>query len=187
MKARSPRSLAVYVTGSSLLLAACSSTPSSGADAGTGGTIPDASVDTGSNREDGATSDSAVAQDGPAAPQDGATMTEASLPEGSLPPDASTGSPHVMVLNMENQSITDILGNSAAPYQNSLASQYQKFTQSFGVGHYSLDNYLAQISGKFYSASDGDCDPGDRAHSAIRPWHPNSTPPAFPGLRSWVR
>lgn len=65
-----------------------------------------------------------------------------------------------MVIPMENESISNIIGNSSAPYQNQLAKSYQESTQSYGVGHYSLDNYLALFSGQWYSWSTGDCSAG---------------------------
>ena len=64
-----------------------------------------------------------------------------------------------MVLNMEISSRDDIIGSSSAPYQNHLANSYEEFTRSYGVGHHSLDNYLAEVTGNFYSASTGDCTP----------------------------
>jgi hypothetical protein len=120
--------------------------------------------DAGAGNDGGVGHDGGTKRDGAGARDSGtgrgdATASDASS-EGSAGADAGGQPPHVMVLNMENQSITDIIGNSAAPYQNSLSSQYETFTQSYGVGHESLDNYLAQISGNFYSVSTGDCDPG---------------------------
>jgi hypothetical protein len=139
-----------------LCLAACSGA-SSAADGGGSDAVADRHVSHTSS--DGGTG-SDGGRDG-AVRHDAASGHDASsLPDGSATTDASSGPPHVMILNMENQSIGDIIGNGAAPYQNSLANQYQTFTQSYGVGHYSLDNYLAQISGRFYSASTGDCSPG---------------------------
>lgn len=65
-----------------------------------------------------------------------------------------------MVLVMENESISDIIGNPSAPYQNKLSRSYETATNYYGAGHYSLDNYLALISGVFYQSSTGDCLPG---------------------------
>lgn len=70
-----------------------------------------------------------------------------------------------MVLMMENESYADIIGNAAAPYQNELADHYETATDSYGVGHDSLDNYLAVLSGQFFSWSTGDCTPGPRCQS----------------------
>lgn len=65
-----------------------------------------------------------------------------------------------MVLMMENESYSDIVGNPAAPYERSLSRRYETLRSSYGVGHYSLDNYLALLSGQFDSWSTGDCTPG---------------------------
>ena len=67
---------------------------------------------------------------------------------------------HVMVLMMENSSYSDVVGSSAAPYQTKLSRSYETATSSYGVGHYSLDNYLAALTGRFYTWSVGDCSPG---------------------------
>jgi acid phosphatase len=74
--------------------------------------------------------------------------------------------PHVMVLMMENQSFSDIIANPSAPYQNQLARSYKTATNYYGVGHYSLDNYLAAITGNFYAWSTGDCSPGPGCQSS---------------------
>ena len=58
---------------------------------------------------------------------------------------------------MENHSYSDIIGNSAAPYINSLASSGANFTQSFGVTHPSEPNYLALFSGSTHSLTDDSC------------------------------
>ncbi|MGH9069406.1 MAG: cell wall-binding repeat-containing protein [Acidimicrobiales bacterium] len=79
----------------------------------------------------------------------------------SAPADGATPTPpHIMVLMMENEGYSDIVGNPAAPYLNQLAKNYTKATDYTGVGHYSLDNYLAATSGHFYQPSTGDCSPG---------------------------
>jgi hypothetical protein len=78
---------------------------------------------------------------------------------GSTPPPPG-GTPHVMVLMMENQSVPDVIGSSSAPYQTQLSKNYEYATQSYGLGHFSLDNYLGLVSGNWYSWSTGDCSPG---------------------------
>lgn len=65
-----------------------------------------------------------------------------------------------MVIPLENHSYSQVIGNSSYPYINSLATQYRSATQSYGVGHWSLDNYLAIASGQWYAWSDGDCSAG---------------------------
>jgi beta-glucanase (GH16 family) len=79
---------------------------------------------------------------------------------------AASGPPHIMVLMMENQGYSDIIGNSGAPYMNHLASTYETATNYSAVGHYSLDNYLAAVSGLFDPWSTGDCSPGAGCQSS---------------------
>jgi phosphatidylinositol-3-phosphatase len=64
---------------------------------------------------------------------------------------------HVVVVMMENHSYSSIIGNSAAPYINSLASSGANFTQSFGITHPSEPNYLALFSGSTHSLTDDSC------------------------------
>jgi hypothetical protein len=62
----------------------------------------------------------------------------------ALPPSRSS---HVIVLVMENQEASDVLGSSSAPYTNALARRYGLATQSYAIAHPSLPNYLALTSG----------------------------------------
>jgi hypothetical protein len=57
---------------------------------------------------------------------------------------------HVFVINLENESYVDTWAPaSPAVYLNkTLRPQGQLLTQYFGIGHASLDNYIAQISGQ---------------------------------------
>ena len=57
---------------------------------------------------------------------------------------------HVFTIVMENHSYNEIIGNSAAPYINSLASQYGVATNYFAVTHPSLPNYLALTGGSTF-------------------------------------
>jgi hypothetical protein len=54
---------------------------------------------------------------------------------------------HVVVMVMENEEATNILGNSAAPYTNALARRFGLATHSYAIAHPSLPNYLALTSG----------------------------------------
>jgi len=69
---------------------------------------------------------------------------------------APATSSHVVVLVMENEESTDVLGNSAAPYANALARRYGLATQSYAIAHPSLPNYLALTSGSTQGVS-SDC------------------------------
>jgi phosphatidylinositol-3-phosphatase len=53
----------------------------------------------------------------------------------------------IVVVVEENHSISEIVGNSNAPYINALAAGGALFTSSFGVAHPSLPDYLALFSG----------------------------------------
>lgn len=61
-----------------------------------------------------------------------------------LPRSASS---HVIVIVMENEESTDVIGAPAAPYANALARRYGLAIQSFAITHPSLPNYLALTSG----------------------------------------
>lgn len=67
---------------------------------------------------------------------------------------------HVFILMLENQSFGVTFGkNSPAPYlSNTLAAQGALLDQYYGIGHFSLDNYLALISGQAPNAeTQADC------------------------------
>lgn len=63
---------------------------------------------------------------------------------------------HVIVIVFENHEVDDVLGNSAAPTFNSLASRYATISAYTGVTHPSLPNYLALVSGSTHGI-DSDC------------------------------
>lgn len=65
-------------------------------------------------------------------------------------------SSHVIVILMENEEDTDVIGSPAAPYANALVRRYGLATQSFAIGHPSLPNYLALTSGSTQGVS-SDC------------------------------
>src|SRR5579872_6787143 len=56
---------------------------------------------------------------------------------------------HVVILMMENYGYPDIIGNSNAPYINSLATDPNAalFTQSYALSHPSQPNYVMLYSG----------------------------------------
>ena len=61
---------------------------------------------------------------------------------------------HVVVVIEENQSYNEIIGNSSAPYINSLAAGGALFTNSFAISHPSQPNYLALFSGSTQGVTD---------------------------------
>jgi hypothetical protein len=61
---------------------------------------------------------------------------------------------HVILVVEENHSYSDVIGNSAMPYLNSLASQYGLATQYFANGHPSIPNYLMLTTGQMETFDD---------------------------------
>ena len=79
---------------------------------------------------------------GGAAPADAATTGAAAASTGAVPrPD------HVVVVVMENRSLSEIDGNPGAPFINAFAAGGALFTQSYAIRHPSEPNYLALFSG----------------------------------------
>ncbi|HEX8079050.1 MAG TPA: alkaline phosphatase family protein [Jatrophihabitans sp.] len=64
---------------------------------------------------------------------------------------------HVVVVVMENHSNTDVIGNPAAPYINSLAATGANFSQSYALTHPSQPNYFALFSGSLQGVDDNSC------------------------------
>lgn len=65
--------------------------------------------------------------------------------DGTVPPFS-----HVVVVVFENHEYGDVIGSRSAPTFNALARRYALLTQSYGVGHPSLPNYLALVSGSTF-------------------------------------
>jgi acid phosphatase len=88
------------------------------------------------------------------------TVARPAAAPGSRHPAAA---PHIMVVVLENESYSQLIGNSAAPYINSLARHYLRATCSYAHAHDSLPNYLELVSGRAYEASGTpvDCTPPD--------------------------
>jgi hypothetical protein len=61
---------------------------------------------------------------------------------------------HIFVIVMENEEQTSIIGNSSAPYINSLATQYGQASNYTAVSHPSEPNYLALWSGSTQGVTD---------------------------------
>lgn len=64
---------------------------------------------------------------------------------------------HVVVVMEENHSYSEIIGNSQAPYINTLASEGALFTSSYAVAHPSEPNYLAIFSGSTHGVTSDTC------------------------------
>jgi len=65
----------------------------------------------------------------------------------------AAGTPHIMVIVEENKGYSQVIGNKAAPYINSLATTYASATQWYGLTDTSLADYVALISGTTASYS----------------------------------
>jgi phosphatidylinositol-3-phosphatase len=65
----------------------------------------------------------------------------------SIPPQGMGKVEHVMIIVLENEEYSNIIGSANAPYQNSLADRYALAANFFGVAHPSEPNYIAMIAG----------------------------------------
>lgn len=77
------------------------------------------------------------------------------------PPPVTAGLPdfsHVVVIVMENEEYSSIIGNPSAPYINQLANQGALATHSYAITHPSLPNYLALSGGSTFGVT-SDCSP----------------------------
>ncbi len=70
---------------------------------------------------------------------------------------------HIVVLVEENHGFSDIIGNTRAPFINTLASEGLLFTNFHGIGRPSQINYLALFSGSTHGIED------DEAHAISAP------------------
>jgi hypothetical protein len=77
----------------------------------------------------------------------------------SPPPPAGGAVPsfsHVFVIVMENHEYNSVIGNPAAPYTNSLITNYGLATNYYASSHPSLPNYLALTAGSTFGIA-SDC------------------------------
>ena len=73
------------------------------------------------------------------------------LNSASNPPPSSS---HVFLLVEENHSYSQVIGNSAMPYLNSLAAKYGLATQYFADVHPSIGNYFMLTAGQIETIDD---------------------------------
>ena len=64
---------------------------------------------------------------------------------------------HVVVVVEENHAGGEIIGNTAAPFMNSLARSGALFTRSYAITHPSYPNYLALFSGSTHGIRNDSC------------------------------
>jgi hypothetical protein len=70
------------------------------------------------------------------------TPTSPIAAQGNIPNFA-----HIVLTVLENRDYSEVIGNSQAPYLNALAKQYVLLSDYYAVGHPSLPNYIALMSG----------------------------------------
>lgn len=88
----------------------------------------------------------------------GCGLSSASGPRPPGPPPPPSGTVpqfgHVVLVVEENHSYSEVIGNSAMPYLNSLASQYGLATQYFANTHPSIGNYFMLTTGQLVTNDD---------------------------------
>src|SRR6266545_536868 len=85
-----------------------------------------------------------------------APVAATGAPNGPATTGALPDFKHVFVIVLENEDYEDVIGNSKAPYINSLAKHYGLATNYYGIHHPSLPNYLALTGGSTFEIS-SDC------------------------------
>lgn len=84
----------------------------------------------------------------------GSTYTYVSI---SVPGSVVPASSHVFVVVEENHSYLSVIGTSAMPYLNSLASKYGLATQYYANTHPSIGNYFMMTTGEIITNDDSFC------------------------------
>jgi len=121
------------------------------AGAGPGGLVaPVAAV--GSSSPDASVDGSAVPP--PGSPGDGPAQVTDSSPAVAAAAATVPHFKHIYVIVMENRESGSIIGNSTAPYINSLVARYGLATNYRAVAHPSEPNYLALFSGSTQGVTD---------------------------------
>jgi acid phosphatase len=64
---------------------------------------------------------------------------------------------HVVVVILENEQRSSIIGSAHAPYLNKLATRGANLTHSYGITHPSQPNYLALFSGSTHGVTSNAC------------------------------
>lgn len=78
---------------------------------------------------------------------------------------AASGTPHVMLVLMENKNFSEVIGQGNQPFTNSLATNYGLATQSYAINHPSLPNYIDMVSGHNPSNSTDDGPPSNHTYN----------------------
>jgi phospholipase C len=102
-----------------------------------------------------ASPDPVATQPPPSAARASSSAAGSPATAGGTPP----GIEHVVIIVEENKPASNILGNTAAPYINKLATENALATNYQAITHPSLPNYIALTSGTTAGITD-DCSPG---------------------------
>jgi phosphatidylinositol-3-phosphatase len=65
----------------------------------------------------------------------------------SIPPAPTAKIEHVVIIVLENQEFSNVIGNETAPYENGLAENYSLATNFYSLTHPSEPNHMAMIAG----------------------------------------
>jgi hypothetical protein len=111
----------------------------------------------------------------------GAGATNTPPGRSILPPGAIQ---HIMVIDVENESYGATFSTPGTYIAQSLLPQGELLQNYFAVGHVSLDNYIAQISGQspnFVTNTDCLGPTGAGAYNDVSPGTPDANQSAYPG------
>ena len=86
----------------------------------------------------------------------GGSSASSPRPANDIPPSSNSvpAFGHVLLVVEENHSYSEVIGNSAMPYLNSLATQYGLATQYYANAHPSIGNYFMLTTGQLISNDD---------------------------------
>ncbi|HZP16369.1 MAG TPA: alkaline phosphatase family protein [Terriglobales bacterium] len=87
----------------------------------------------------------------------GSTKTSVPITVSSTTASTIPASSHVFVVVEENHSYSSVIGSSAMPYLNSLATKYSLLTQYYANTHPSIGNYFMMTAGQIITNNDGLC------------------------------
>lgn len=87
-------------------------------------------------------------------------------PPGPSPSSSPFG--HVFLVVEENHNYSEVIGNVAMPYFNSLASSYGLATQFYGSTHPSIGNYFMLVTGQIVTNNEGIAPPTFTADNLVR-------------------
>jgi hypothetical protein len=109
----------------------------------------------------------------------GGAVAQGAVVRAALPPGSIN---NIMVIDLENEDETTAFGpGSEATYlNNTLVPEGELLENYYAIGHVSLDNYIAQISGQAPTPlTDSDCDLGEYVNVTPGTDDPNSS--TYPG------